>query len=166
MDRRTLGIRIGVVAGTLMFLGFVGSRIANSGVPESGFLKRGQVVYSTHTQAAYRGLNATETFMNVPVSADEALTQVRKELPNAIQRDERDEGPYFLVPQMKDGRILLSEFPEQKIAIRPGKLVRVGARMMVLVGTGEKWSHIQIQDYRQPSALESAFNWLGDKIGI
>lgn len=149
-----------------MLFGFVGSRVANSGIPELSFLKRGQVVYSTHTQGAYRGLNATETFMNVAVSADEALAQVRKELPIAIQREESDEGPYFLIPQVKGGRILLSEFPEQKIAIRPGKLVRVGARMMVLVGTGDKWSHIQIQDYRQPSALESAFNWLGDKIGI
>jgi hypothetical protein len=111
------------------------------------------------------GLPATETFMNVPMNWEDAVAKVKKEIPNAIERM-GDEGPYFVVPQYKNGRIQLAEFPEQAIAVRPGRLMRVGARMMVRADSGENWAHVEIQDFRQPSVLESAFNWLGKELGI
>ena len=165
MSQKGIAKRIGIGVGLAATLVLGAFLLVKSNAPGFSFLRSGQVVYAGNTATRYPGLKATEYFMNVPQNWKEAVKQVRKELPQAIERTGEDE-PYFVVPQIENGRVRLSEFPEQSITVRPGKLQRVGARMMVLVGTGQDWSHIEVQDFREPSALESAFNWLGTKLGI
>jgi hypothetical protein len=154
-----IGVAFGAIVGVAVL------RLAPSKLPGLSFLQKGEVVYSGRTVASMAGLPATETFMNVPMNWEDAVAKVKKEIPSAIER-QGEEGPYFVVPQYQNGRVRLTEFPEQSIAVRPGRLVRVGARMMVRADSGENWAHVEIQDFRQPSALESAFNWLGKKLGI
>lgn len=165
MSKCGIAIKIGVGATLLLVSGWAFVRVTGSTVSGLSLLEKGELVYSGRGNAKIAGLNTTETFMNVPMNWEDAVEKVRKELPTAIEREDSN-GPYFVVPQVHNGRVRLSEFPEQSITIRPGKLSRVGARMMVRFDTGDTWAHVQVQDFRQPSALESAFNWIGDRIGI
>lgn len=165
MSKCGIAIKIGIGATLLLVSGWAFMRMSGTSVPQLSVLENGEFVYSGKGNTKIAGLNTTETFMNVPMNWEEAVAKIRKELPTAIEREDAN-GPYFVVPQVHNGRVRLSEFPEQSITIRPGKLSRVGARMMVRFDTGDNWAHVQVQDFRQPSALESAFNWIGDKIGI
>lgn len=160
-----IAIRIGIGATLTVVALAAFVRMTDTVVPGLSILEKGELVYRGKGDSAMAGLTSTDTFMNVSMNWEEAVEKVRKELPTAIEREDSS-GPYFVVPQMRNGRVLLSEFPEQSITIRPGKLSRAGARMMVRLDTGDTWAHIQVQDYRQPSALESAFNWIEDRIGI
>jgi hypothetical protein len=157
--------KAGIGVALLAIVGVVAVRMAQSALPGLSFLKQGEVVYSGRTTAKLAGLKATETFMNVPLNWEDAVKKIKQEIPTAIERRDGD-GPYFVVPQLHDGRVQLAAFPEQSITVRPGRLVRAGARMMVRADSGEGWSHVQIQDFHQPSVLESTFNWIGDRLGI
>ncbi len=165
MKKSRIAIKLGI--GAAVFVVAVGAFMKMTGTTVLGLsiLEKGELVYQGKGDSAIAGLSSTDTFMNVPMNWEDVVEKVRKELPTAIER-EGSSGPYFVVPQIRNGRVLLSEFPEQAITIRPGKLSRAGARMMVRLDTGDNWAHIQVQDFRQPSALESAFNWLEDRIGI
>lgn len=165
VSKSGLAKKVGIGASAALVLTIAAFRMSQGGVPGLSFLEKGEMVYSGKTVAKLAGLKATETFLNVPMNWENAVLNLKKEIPSAIERNDGSE-PYFVVPQMKDGRVRLSEFPQQSITVRPGRLVRAGARMMVQIDTGSNWSHVQIQDFRQPSALESAFNWLGDRLGI
>ena len=144
---------------------FAALRISNTALPGLSFLQKGEMVYSGKSASKLAGLSATETFLNVPMNWEDAVTKLKKEIPTAIEREDEN-GPYFVVPQVQRGRVRLAEFPEQSITVRPGRLMRVGARMMVRADSGGSWAHVQIQDFRQPSALESAFHWIGNRLGI
>lgn len=165
MKKPVIAMKVGLGAALLFAAAFGFVRVTGSVVPSLSILDKGELVYSGKGDAKVPGLNTTETFMNVPMNWEDAVAKIRREIPTAIEREDGN-GPYFVVPQMKDGRVRLSEFPEQSITVRPGKLSRVGARMMVRLDTGDNWAHVQVQDFRQPSPLESAFNWIGDQFGI
>lgn len=165
MRKHAIAKKIGVVTVFVVAAGFAALRLSNTALPGLSFLQKGEMVYSGKTASKLAGLSTTESFLNVPMNWEDAVEKVKKELPSAIERSDEN-GPYFVVPQMQNGRIRLSEFPEQSITVRPGRLVRAGARMMVRADSGDSWAHVQIQDFRQPSALESAFNWIGDRLGI
>lgn len=165
MKKNRLAMKAGVGVALVALFGMVAVRMAQSELPGLSFLKQGEMVYSGRTTAKLAGLKATETFLNVPLNWEEAVKKIKQEIPTAIERRDGD-GPYFVVPQLQNGRVKLAEFPEQSITVRPGRLVRVGARMMVRADSGSDWSHVQIQDFHQPSVLESTFNWLGDRLGI
>ncbi len=165
MRKVDLAKRVGIVTAIAAIIGFAALRVSSSTIPGISFLAKGQVVYTGKAETKLAGLTATETFLNIPMNWEDAVQKVQREMPSAILREDGN-GPYFVIPQTQNGRVLLSEFPQQSITVRPGKVMRVGARMMVGMDSGDTWAHVQIQDFRQPSALESAFNWLGDKIGI
>ena len=158
---RGIGVAIGVT--TLAAIGLL--RLGQSGMPGGSVFQNGETIYTGKSVAKLAGLTATETFINVPNNWETVVAKVKREIPIAIERRDED-GPYLVVPQTRHGRVMISEFPEQSITVRPGRLTRVGARMMVRADSGTDWAHVQIQDFRQPSALESAFNWLGDRLGI
>jgi len=128
-------------------------------------MHRAELVYSGAGTTRVAGLKATDTFANLSMPWEKALNQVRNELPTALERTGPN-GPFLIVPQTRGGRVLLAEFPERAITIKAGKLAKVNGELVVIKGTLGSWSHIQVQDYRQPSVLESAFLWLGDRLGI
>jgi hypothetical protein len=163
--KRTLAMKVGVGATLVVAASFAALRVTNTALPGLSILQKGEMVYSGKSASKLAGLSATETFLNVPMNWEDAVAKVKKEIPSAIERSDEN-GPYFVVPQTQNGRVRLAEFPEQSITVRPGRLLRVGARMMVRADSGDSWAHVQIQDFRQPSALESAFNWIGDRLGI
>ena len=162
---RGVAKKVGLGAALIVVAGFAAMRLTNTALPGLSILHKGEMVYSGKSASKLAGLNATETFLNIPMNWEDAVAKVKKEIPTAIERVD-DNGPYFVVPQTLNGRVRLAEFPEQSITVRPGRLMRVGARMMVRADSGDSWAHVEIQDLRQPSALESAFHWIGDRLGI
>jgi hypothetical protein len=158
-------VKIGALTMATVLSAMAIFRVSANPSTSMSFLSGGEQIYSGKGVAKLAGISATQTFVNVPLNWEDAVARIKKEIPTAIERRDGD-GPYFVVPQMRNGRVLLTEFPEQSITVRPGRVMRVGARMMVKADSGTEWAHIQIEDYRQPSALESAFNWLGDRLGI
>ncbi len=165
MNRSRFTLNLGLIAAAFFVSALLVVNASKDSTARFTFLKQGEKVYSGKGIAKLAGLTTTETFVNVPMNWEDVVAKVQKEIPTAIFRKDED-GPYFVIPQMQSGRVLVSEFPEQSITVRPGKLTRVGARMMVRADSGSDWAHVLIQDFRQPSPLESAFNWLGDRLGI
>jgi hypothetical protein len=162
LRRASIGVGLATV---IAVLGLVGSARLRGQTATSRILESAEMVYSGASATKIAGLQSTETYANVFMPWQKAFDQVLSDIPTALERN-GSRGPYLIVPQTKNGRVLLSEFPEQAISIKPGKLARVDGKLVVLKGTGASWAHVQIQDYRQPSVLESAFNWLGDRLGI
>lgn len=141
-----------------------GYRMASQSQPGFAFLKQGETIYSSRIVAS--NAPVTESYTNLPIDSKEAIKRIRQELPNAIERHDSEGQLSFVLPQMEGGRVLITEFPIQAISVRPGRLVRFGNRILVSKGSTDKWSNVQVLDYREPSALESAVHWLGDQMGI
>jgi hypothetical protein len=161
---RKARIGFGILA-AIAILGFAGmARLKGPGdVPP--IMQGAELVYSGVGSTRVAGLKATDTFANLAMPWEKALSQVRNEIPTALERAGPN-GPFLIVPQKKNGRVLLAEFPERAITVKAGKLAKLDGKLVVVNGTSATWSHIQVQDYRQPSVLESAFLWLGDRLGI
>ncbi len=134
-------------------------------IPETSHLvSNGEVVYSEIIDFGSSNLKATETYLNLPVGIDEVVRVLREKFPTALVRESAS-GPLFVIPQIHSGRVQLLDFPETLIVIRQGKLIRDRNRFFIKPNTDSRYSHLQIRDYRQTSALESAFKWLGIQIG-
>lgn len=159
-------VRVGFwILTAVAIVGFAGvARLKGQGdVPP--IMHRAELVYSGAGSTRVAGLKATDTFANLSIPWEKAFRQVRDELPTALERSGPN-GPFLIVPQTRGGRVMLAEFPERAITIKAGKLAKVDGKLVIMKGTLGTWSHIQVQDYRQPSVLESAFHWLGDRLGI
>jgi hypothetical protein len=165
MNQTRIGKYLVIAAILGAFAMFAFGRVRNSSTPSVAIFESGEIVYSGKAPARFSGLDATETYLNVGSPMEQTIAQIKRDIPTAIER-RRGEDRYLVVPQLRNGRVLIAEFPLQAITVRPGRLGRMGPRMMVGATTGDTWSHVLIEDFRQPSPLEAAFNWIGGKLGI
>lgn len=158
-------IGIGVALGVVLSVGVC--KLLHSARPNFAFMRNAEVVYTgSHPIGKNRSMT-TDMVANIPETLPNALRQIEEELPQAIRRNDGNEGTIsFAVPQFENGRMQIDEYPEQLIKIRPGRVIKKGSKLMVMNDTAKHWSHVEIADYRGPSALDSAFNWIGEKIGI
>ncbi len=166
VSRNRLAIKIGVGVSFGILLGIGACRLTQTRQLGYGFLRNGEIVYSGAGQDGHNRVRTTETVVNVPSVATRTIDLVQQELPSAIRRLEDDGTVSFVLPQFENGRMQITEYPEQAIQVKPGRVVRQGSKLFVMNEANTLWSHVEIKDFRQPSALESAMTWIGDRFGI
>jgi|GEM_PF-6459857 len=163
-NRLAIKIGAGVCVGALLGVG--ACRLAQVHQLNYDFLRGGEIVYTGTSVDGHNRIRATDTLINVHAVADRAMELLRQEVPQAIQKVDEDGNVSFVLPQMEGGRMKIAEYPEQTIQVKPGRLVKDGSKIIVMNESAKVWSHVEIKDFRQPSAVESAMTWLGDRLGI
>jgi len=166
VDRSRLAIKIGLGAAVVIALSFGMSKLINASRPGFGFMRNAEVVYTGRHSLGKNNAETTDTVANIPESWTDAVRHIEGELPQAIRRQDSEGSISYVVPQFENGRMQIDEYPEQLIKVRPGRVVNNGSKLVVMNDSVKNWSHIEIEDFRGPSALESAFNWLGNRMGI
>jgi hypothetical protein len=124
-------------------------------------LSRGEVVRSVEYRAGSPDVDATETFINIPMDYKEVVRRIRQENPGAMSIDDSD-GINLVVPQVLSGRVQIFDAPKKSFTVLQGRTSTIDTPV---VGD-QDWTTVRVREFRRRNVIESAFAWIGDRLGI
>jgi len=124
-------------------------------------LSRGEVVRSVAYRAGAPDVDATETFINIPMYYKDVARRIRQENPGAMSIDDPD-GVKLVVPQVLSGRVQIFDAPKKSFTVLQGRTSPIGTHVF----GDHDWTTVRVREFRRRNVLESAFAWIGDRLGI
>jgi hypothetical protein len=109
------------------------------------------------------------TYFSFEGDWEDVLRRAKAEMPNAIERDTVVGGQrakILTVPREENGRLRLFFPPEKEITILPQRLVLTEGGQLMSQPSDRRWASIKISEYRQPQLLDTAVDWVRDRLSI
>ncbi len=114
-------------------------------------------------------IQGTTTYFSFEGDWDKVYALARAEMPDAFERETVIGGQrakVLTIPRVENGRLRLFFPPVREIIILPQRLVLTEGGELMTQESERHFASVKISEYRQPHVLDTAVDWVRDRLNI